>query len=276
MSSKRCSVGVIISTYNNPEWLEKTLWGYSCQSYKNFELIIADDGSGEETRELIDRYRKTAFPNIKHVWHPDEGFRKTRILNAALLAATSEYLIFTDQDCIPRNDFVETHLKLAEEGFLLSGGYFKLPMNISLQITEEDVASQRSFELSWLKKQGLSCSFKNMKLIRSSAFSACMNFITPTKATWNGMNSSGWRKDMLAVNGFNEEMQYGGEDREFGERLFNMGIRSKQIRYSAICLHLDHERHYKTDEALLKNGAIRARTRQEKIVRTSSGIVKLS
>jgi len=270
------TIGIVISTYNHPAWLEKTLWGYMYQTHPDFELIIADDGSGNETRALIEHYRKIAFPDIKHVWHSDKGFQKSRILNEALLVATSEYLIFTDQDCIPRNDFVETHLKLAEEGFLLSGGYFKLPMDISLKITEDDVASQRSFDLSWLREHGLGCSFKNTKLIRSSAFSVCMNFITPTKTTWNGMNSSGWRKDMFAVNGYNEEMQYGGQDREFGERLFNMGIRSKQIRYSAICLHLDHKRPYKTDETMLKNRAIRKHTRQEMIIRTPSGIMKLN
>ncbi len=268
------SIGVVISTYNNPRWLEKTLWGYMNQTHTSFELIIADDGSGEETKNLVDRFREKAFPSLKHVWHPDEGFRKCKILNEALVSANSDYLIFTDQDCIPRNDFIETHLKYAEKGYILSGGYFRLPMDISLKITENDVESQRIFKLSWLKKQGLKNTFKNTKLIKSSAFSCFMNFITPTKSSWNGMNSSGWKKDMLAVNGFNEQMQYGGEDREFGERLFNMGIRSRQIRYSAICLHLDHQRPYKNEEVINKNKIIRNETKKNKIIKTPDGIIK--
>ena len=94
------TIGVIISTYNNPAWLEKTLWGYLCQDRMADEIIIADDGSGEETRMLIERYKKL-LP-IKHVWHEDDGFRKTVILNKAIVAATADYLVFTDQDCVPK------------------------------------------------------------------------------------------------------------------------------------------------------------------------------
>lgn len=271
---KSLSVGVIVSTYNNPEWLRKLLWGYACQTHKKFELIIADDGSGPETSALIKDFRESSLPDIKHVWHPDEGFRKCKILNKALATATSDYLIFTDQDCIPRQDFIETHLRYARQGYILSGGYYKLPMPISKQLTEEDVLSQRAFRLEWLRKQGLKCTFKNTKLIQSPPFAAFMNFITPTKATWNGMNSSGWKKDMLAVNGFNESMQYGGMDREFGERLFNMGIRSMQIRYSAICLHLEHKRPYKNEAAMAANREIRKEVRRKKIVKTPNGIEK--
>ena len=98
------SVGVIISTYNNPKWLEKTLWGYECQSIPSFELIVADDGSTDETKTLLEDFRMKSFPNLKHIWHPDEGFQKCKILNRALSIAESDYLIFTDQDCIPRYD----------------------------------------------------------------------------------------------------------------------------------------------------------------------------
>ncbi|MDR1116482.1 MAG: glycosyltransferase family 2 protein [Tannerella sp.] len=266
------SVGVIISTYNNPRWLEKTLWGYLNQTYPDFELIIADDGSGKETNELIDRYQKAYFPALKHVWHEDRGFRKTRILNQAVLSATSEYLIFTDQDCIPRKDFIETHLRYAEKGYILSGGYCKLPMQISLDIEKEDVDSHRIFNLKELKKRGLKNNLKNTKLYSSPLFSSFMNFITPAKATWNGCNSSGWREDIMVVNGFNEDMHYGGEDREFGERLFNMGIQSKQIRYSAICLHLDHARPYKRPELTEQNRLIRKEVRKNKTIRTPHGI----
>lgn len=139
------SIGVIISTYNNPTWLEKTLWGYTAQSLKADEIIIADDGSGGETRQLIDGY--AGILPIKHVWHEDKGFRKTKILNEALKAATADYLVFTDQDCVPRNDFIETHVAFAEKGYILSGGYFKLPMSISRQLTREDIVSGRAFRL---------------------------------------------------------------------------------------------------------------------------------
>ena len=89
------TIGIVISTYNNPAWLEKTLWGYLYQTRPADEIIIADDGSRDDTRQLIDSFRDK-LP-IKHVWHEDNGFQKSRILNKALIAAESEYLIFTDQ-----------------------------------------------------------------------------------------------------------------------------------------------------------------------------------
>ncbi len=264
------SIGVIISTYNNPTWLQKVLWGYTCQTVMPDEIIIADDGSRDETRKLIDSFRDR-LP-VKHVWHPDNGFQKCRILNMAILEATSDYLIFTDQDCIPRNDFVEVHLKYAQKGYLLSGGYVRLPMELSKNIIEEDIRSGNAFSLRWSLKGGLPLNFKCTKLIKSKVFTQLMNFITPTRATWNGCNSSGWKADMLTINGFNEEMQYGGQDREFGERLVNLGLRSKQIRYSAILLHLDHSRPYKTPESIAKNVSIRKNTRKNKIIETPRGI----
>src|SRR5437870_2084479 len=106
---------VIISTYNSPRMLERVLWGYAAQTFRKFELIVADDGSGAETRRVIEQFAAEAMP-VNHVWHPDRGFRKCVILNQAIAATEAEYLILTDGDCIPRVDFVATHLALREPG----------------------------------------------------------------------------------------------------------------------------------------------------------------
>lgn len=267
------SIGIIISTYNNPRWLEKTLWGYLYQTCRPDEIIIADDGSRDDTRVLIDSF-KDVLP-IRHVWHEDRGFQKSRILNSALLEAKADYLIFTDQDCIPRRDFIETHRRYAKQGMFLSGGYFKLPMNLSLALSKEDVSTGRAFSLKWLVGHGLKRNFKCTKLFGNDAFARFMNAVTPAHATWNGCNSSGWRKDLLAVNGFNEEMHYGGQDRELGLRMVNMGIKPRQIRYSAIVLHLDHKRPYKTRESMEKNRSIMKNTQKTGVVATPYGISQL-
>ncbi len=263
---------VIMSTYNSVEWLEKVIWGFSVQKTTDFEIIIADDGSTVETKNKIEELKKNSSIPIIHVWHEDHGFQKTKILNKAILASNADYLIFTDGDCIPRNDFVETHLKYSEKGYFLSGGYFKLPLSISKLITKEDIINQNCFNLKWLKNNGFESSIKSLKLSKSKILVSILNAITFTKPTWNGHNASGWKSDLLAVNGFNEEMQYGGEDRELGERLFNLGLKSKQIRYSAICVHLDHARGYVSDEVWKKNNDIRAFTKANKIIKTTSGI----
>ena len=263
---------VILSTYNSVEWLEKVLWGFSAQTITDFDIVIADDGSNDETKEKIDALKNSIKIPIIHVWHPDNGFQKTKILNKAILATQSDYLIFTDGDCIPRNDFVERHLEFREKGFFLSGGYFKLPMNISKFITKNDILNQNCFDLEWLTSAGLPSNIKKFKLSKSHFLTKILNILTPTKPTWNGHNASGWKSDLLAVDGFNEEMKYGGEDRELGERLFNLGLKSKQIRYSAICVHLDHERGYVSEEVWKKNNEIRAFTKENKIIKTPNGI----
>lgn len=272
IGNQRYTVGVIISTYNNPKWLEKVFWGYMNQQLPADEIVVADDGSKDDTRELIEKYKE--YLPIKHVWQPDAGFQKSRILNKAIAVSTADYLIFTDQDCIPMPNFIAVHCRYAEKGYFLSGGYFKLPMELSLTLTKADIESEDAFRLGWLKEHGLKCSFKCTKLIKCNTFKWLMNHITPTKATWNGCNASGWRENVLAVNGFNEEMHYGGQDREFGERMWNSGLKSKQIRYSAIALHLDHKRPYKTPETLAKNIGIRKDTIRRKVIKTPYGIEK--
>lgn len=268
-------ISVIISTYNSPKWLEKVLWGYSIQTYKNFEIVIADDGSKNDTKELINSFRKKyPFP-ITHVWHEDSGFQKSKILNKAIVQCQSAYIIMSDGDCIPKKDFVEVHYNCKKEGYFLSGGYFKLPMHISKHISKEEIISNRCFDVKWLKKNGLKHSFSMNKLDSQGLKSKVLNSITTTKATWNGHSSSGWKKDIIAVNGFDERIQYGGQDRELGERLINSGIKSKQIRYSATVLHLDHPRSYENMESWKLNNSIRKNTRDKKIVKSPFGIEKL-
>lgn len=267
-------ISIVLSTCNQPAWLEKVLWGYEAQDTKDFELIIADDGSRKETYDMLQRVSPQLSFLVKHVWHEDKGFRKCDILNKGILAAQTDYLLFSDGDCIPRKDFVSTHLRLRCKGRFLSGGYHKLSMDLSKDIEKEDILSGRCFDLYWLKKKGMPSSFKNNKLTATGFKRWALNIFTPTKASWNGHNASGWLNDIQAVNGFDERMQYGGQDREFGERLENYGIRGRQIRYSTVCLHLDHARGYKTEESIQKNRNIRKLTRGTKVQWTSLGIVK--
>ena len=181
--------------------------------------------------------------------------------------------MMSDGDCIPRTDFVEQHIKFREEGYFLSGGYHKLPLELSQNITKEDIYSGKCFDISWLKKNGMKSSFKNNKVSATGLKSSILNFLTPTTPSWNGHNASGWKKDILAINGFDERMQYGGQDRELGERLVNYGIKPKQIRYSTTCLHLDHPRGYATPESINKNKNIRKETKSHKKKWTDFGIV---
>lgn len=267
-------ISVIISTYNQPEWLEKCLWSYDAQSFRDFEVIIADDGSDSKTKDLIDRLKKQLSISIQHVWHEDQGFQRCVILNKATVAAKYDYLLFTDGGCLARKDLLATHAKLAKRGFFLSGSYFKMTLPVSKALIQSDIKNQSIFKLKPLISKGQPFTYKMLKLGNNDKKGQIFDSLTTTKATWNGHCSSGWKEDILAVNGHNEEMHYGGQDRELGERLMNYGIKPLQIRHRSCVLHLDHPRSYKTADSINKNKAIRAKVRKSGIYWSPNGISK--
>ncbi|MEH0007152.1 MAG: glycosyltransferase [Flavobacteriales bacterium] len=267
-------LSVIISTYNTPEWLEKVLYAYENQRFKSFELLIADDGSDAETGLLIDDFKKRGKLTLVRVWQTDKGFRKSEILNKAIVKTQSDYLVFSDGDCIPRSDFLMVHYEKRRRNHFVSGGYFKLPLRLSKSISKADIEAQRCFDLAWLKQRGVKNSFKNNKLSKNRRWTRFLDRVTPTEATWNGHNASGWRSDIVAANGFDQRMRYGGQDRELGERMMNGGIKAIQARYSAICVHLDHVRPYVDETDLRNNMKIRRKVKAARKTFTPYGIEK--
>ena len=267
---------VVLSTYEQPEWLRKTLWGYARQTHADFEVVIADDGSGAETRAVVAEARRE-YPSLdlRHVWHPDTGYRKCVILNRAIVAADAPYLIFSDGDCIPRDDFVATHVRLARPGAFLSGGAVRLPRGVSEAIGEDDVATGRAFDARWLIERGFEPGRHRLRLLRGDAWPTVLDVLSPTRATWNGNNASTWRETVVRANGFEHELGYGGQDREFGERLRNLGVKGVLIRHRAVTIHLDHGRPYRTDASIRENQAVRDATRRSGVVRARCGIDEL-
>lgn len=272
------NVSVIVSTYNQPAWLELTLWGYAHQTRRPEEVLVADDGSGPDTAEVIRRVSQESGLAVRHVWHEDDGFRKTEALNRALREAIGDYLIFTDGDCVPRSDLVAVHAAAARQARFLSGGAVRLSMPVSHEITRDDVAAGRCFDHNWLASrwdgEGRQPSPRLLKLRVRGAAAAWLNRLTPTRPTWNGGNASCWRADALAVRGFDERMKYGGEDREFGERLVRRGVRPRHVRYTAVCVHLEHERGYVRPEHRERNDAIRRESRRLRRTATPCGLDK--
>lgn len=267
-------ISVIASTYNAEEWLEKVLLGYAHQTWRDFELIIADDGSRPSTQALIEGFAKDYPVPLRHIWHADDGYRRQEILNQAILQADHDYVLFTDGDCIPRRDFVEVHARQAEPGRFLSGGYCKLGMELSKAIGADDIREGRCFDPGWLRARDRLGFSNALKLGATASTGRWLDAITTTRPTFNNCNSSAWKADLLAINGYDERMKYGGPDRELGERLENHGIRGKQIRHRAVCVHLDHARGYKTQESVQRNLEIRAQTRANKVTWTPYGINK--
>jgi hypothetical protein len=209
---------------------------------------------------------------LRHVWHEDDGFRKCTILNRAIEAASGDYLLFSDGDCVPRWDFVQQHFWAAEAGKFLSGGYFKLPLSLSQRISIDDIRCGHAFSVRWLRANGLPFSHRLLRLSAQGRLAKFLNRVTTTRPSWNGNNSSGWTTDVHRANGFDQRMRYGGEDRELGERLENAGIRGKHVRFQSVCLHLDHARGYVNATDLERNLQIRKETARYRRVRTDYGI----
>ncbi len=263
---------VIISTYNQPEWLAKVLLGYTIQQVQPSEIVIADDGSTDETRDVIEAFRSQFACPITHVWHEDCGFRKTVILNEAIRQSTGDYLIFTDGDCIPRRDYVAMHVRYADPARFLSGGLYRLPLSTSKEISADDIRSGRIFSTSWLMTHGVPLHPQLLKVTTATWIAPLLNRLTTTRATWNGCNASCFRSAAWTVGGFDQRMEYGGEDREFGERLVNLGLKPLQLRYSAALLHLDHSRGYVKADLVRRNKEIRRETVRTHRIRTRHGL----
>jgi hypothetical protein len=266
------AVGVVLSTFNAPDRLRRCLLGYACQQRPADEIIVADDGSGEETAAIIDRFRDDYCLPLVHVWQPNTGFGKTRILNDALHVARSPYLVFSDGDCIPRADFLEVHAKLRRPGYFLSGGCLRLTRQTTDQVDDSTIIGGCVFDSRWLAAHGTPLGFQRTRLLRRRRLARCLDLLTSTRPSWNGHNASGWRADLVRVNGFDERMGYGGEDRELGERMIRFGIRSLQIRYRAACMHLDHDRPYVCKERLQRNAELRRANQRSGALVTEHGL----
>jgi len=264
-------ISVVLSTYEQPRALALALRGYARQTYSDFELVVADDGSGPETASTVRRATDQGL-DVYHVRHEDRGFRKTEALNRAIVAASGAYLIFSDGDCIPRDDFVATHVRLAEPDRFLSGGYLKLPESVTRAVDETAIDSGHVFDLSWLRREGYRPGHRASRLTRSLMLARVLDAITPTRPTWNGHSASTWKEHLLDVNGFDLDMGWGGLDRAVGERLDNSGVHGKQVRHRAVCVHLYHERPYEDPAAMEANRVIRDRIRRLRETRAPSGL----
>lgn len=268
-------ISVIISAYNRPRFLELVLRGYEMQTDRAFEVVIADDGSGGDVRAVIEAARARGGREIVHVWHEDVGFRKSLILNRAIVAARGDYLLFTDGDCIPRRDLLAVHRALARPGRYVAGGYLKLPAEITARLTVEDVETGRFAELGWLRAHGWRPGRRALRLTSSPQLARLYDLLTPTSPDFQGNNTAAWRRDILAVNGFESQMGYGGLDQALGYRLVNAGVPGLQARHRAITMHLHHDRPYKTPETMRRNRDIKRSIQRHREARARDGIAEL-
>lgn len=224
-------ISLVISTYNQPEVLAKALAGVTLQHRPPDEVVIADDGSKQPTRDLVEAWSKSQRFPVKHIWHEDDGFRKTAILNKSVLAAIGDYLIFTDGDCVPHPQYVADHEELAEQGFWVQGR--------RCFVREEFVPAFEARKIpawNWMLTGKITGAMKGIRwpipMIRRDT----------RQRGIIGCNMAFWRDDVVAVNGFDEDYSgWGvGEDSDIGTRVYHLGRQRKFVYGRAITYHLNH------------------------------------
>ena len=236
---------LFLATYEMPRHLELVLAGLDRQTYRDFKIIICDDGSGARTREIIEKFSAQSSVPVKHLWQEHKGFRKCKILNLALADSQGDTLIFLDGDCIPHKDFIYDHVTRQEVGHFLAGRRVELGENISSGLTVQEV--KNGFfdfprpKLIWSVFTGETSHLQ--RALRFSIVSLRKKLGMEAIDDLKGCNYSLAKSDLLAINGFDEDYEgYGREDTDVELRLTNLGLRIKSMKGLALQFHVWHPR----------------------------------
>ncbi|RFS26527.1 glycosyltransferase [Chitinophaga silvatica] len=258
---ERVSVALLVTTYNWPEALKLVLDSVLVQTILPDEVIIADDGSGEATRRVIEAFQeKTSIP-VKHFWHPDEGFRKTEIINQAITGTDSQYIIEIDGDIVMHELFISDHLKEAEKGYYIRGSRVLLMEDITREYLKNGFKPVSSF------RPGIRNRFNSLRI---PILAPLVIRRTKRSRNWIGCNCAFWKDDFLRVNGYNNELRgWGHEDIELAARFINSGLLQKKIKLKAVCYHLHHPYNSRAQENI--NYRVYLDTLNRKIAYCSNG-----
>ncbi|WP_235996444.1 glycosyltransferase family 2 protein [Robertkochia sediminum] len=260
----KISTTLLISTYNWPEALALVLRSVLKQTVMPDEVIIADDGSDERTRQVIDGFRKEFKTELKHIWHEDKGFRKSKILNRAVASAASEYIIQVDGDCFLHPNFIEDHIENADRDRYLYGTRVRIK-----ETAVPGILSRQDMNIHFFKP-GLKKRPRNIRIPVISGLFKTQPEISPK---FRGCNTSYWREDFIAINGYNEDLEgWGREDSELMIRMHNLGQKAKRLKFNAIVYHLDH--HENERDRFEINDRIQETTIKEALVSCDNGVGK--
>lgn len=269
------SVSLMISTYNWKEALALVLRSVAAQSRLPDEVIIADDGSREDTTELL-RHVARDFPvPLRHVWQPDDGFRLARSRNRGIAAARGEYLIQLDGDMILHRDFVADHLSLARPGHFLQGTRIRTTEAETARLLAGGAPRFGWFVDAYFRTEHDRSTYHFGRRHHTLRLPWLARLKARSSGHPMGCNVSFWREDLLRVNGYDERMQgYGSEDLELDLRLLNAGLRRSQIKFAALALHLEHRSVAPADpsDPNLPNNRLLQQARDEGRVRSVQGL----
>ncbi len=264
---------VIISFYNKLEYLKLVLAGFERQTFADFEIIIADDGSSEKIILQLEELLNQLPFHITHIWQEDKGFRKNKILNQAIVSSDSDFLIFIDGDCVPHPRFVEEHIKNKAEKICSTGRRVNLSEKYTNTLTPAKIKNsfiEKNFLL--LVEDGVWG--KSFDVEKGFYFQSKMlrKIFNRKKRGILGCNFSIHKKDFIKINGFDERYEAPsiGEDSDVQFRLELKGTQIKSLNNVAVQYHLYH----KLQERPLKNLELFEEIKRSKISFTPFGIKK--
>ena len=234
-------ISVIVATYNRPDALAAVLRSLEAQTDRNFEVIVADDGSNEKTGSLITEHARKMTVPVRHAWHSDIGFRLAEIRNRAIRISSGAYCVFLDGDCIARPNFVAAHRGLAEPGWFVTGNRMLLSEDLTKRVLEQNLVPERWGFFTWLTRRMFGEVNRLMPL-----FGISLGFLRKRQARrWRGARGSNmafWRNDLDAVDGFDAAFTgWGREDSDIFIRMIRSGVLRKDGRFATAVLHLWHE-----------------------------------
>jgi glycosyltransferase involved in cell wall biosynthesis len=242
-------ISVIVTTYNWPNALRCVLDALVAQKTTHpFEIIVADDGSGTETAQMIRDLKNQVSIPILHIWHTNEGFRAAAIRNKAILAAEGDYIIFLDGDCIPRLNFITRHVELAEVRTFIVGNRVLLSRAFTLSALAEMLPLHRWSLWRWFIEH-LKGHCNRVLPFLTQPFSALR---LKTRSRWKGAkgcNLAIWKQDLLNINGWEEDFTgWGYEDSDLVIRLLRSGVQRKNGRFYIPVIHLWHPENDRTQK----------------------------
>lgn len=240
-------ISLIISTYNRPDALAAVLDGIRRQSDRNFEILIADDGSGDDTGELLHRLQGQIGAPLLRIWHPDRGFRLAAIRNRAIAKARGDYIIFLDGDCIPQTGFIAHHRRLAERGTYVFSTRIRLSRNFT-QLVLTRQFDMPAMSLASLAKHRMKGRIDHLRPVLPLPLGPFRKQPGKNWRKLRGGNFSAWAEDLKRVDGFDGTyVGWGLEDADLAVRLSHAGLRPKDGRFGAGVFHLWHEPRKRTD-----------------------------
>ncbi|HEY1362489.1 MAG TPA: glycosyltransferase family 2 protein [Xanthobacteraceae bacterium] len=233
-------ISVIVTTYNREDALAAVLTALSCQSDPGFEVVLADDGSGPAAAGLVESWRTRLGAPLLHVWHAHHGFRAAEIRNRAIAAATGDYCVFLDGDCLVWPDFVAAHRRLAEPGWFVAGNRVLLSSALTARVLHEGERPQRWSFRKWIGHRLRGEVNRLLPMLRLPLG----GLRKLASGRWRGARSCNlgvWRADLDKVDGFDASFcGWGREDSDLLVRLLHAGVRRKDGRFATGVIHLWH------------------------------------